>query len=76
MEALPWVILTLYIVGYFGFTVTITRFLASSLRYGNEDPDVFDKIASTLLGMILAVFWPLVIPGEWFYKRAFGKKHK
>jgi hypothetical protein len=66
-----WVVLTVYIVGYLGLTVTIARFLASSSPF-DGDLDAMDRVLVIALAMMIAPFWPLVIPGGYFYKKVFG----
>lgn len=36
--------------------------------------DSGDKVMAVALGMWLALFWPLFIPGAWIYSKAFPKK--
>lgn len=72
MAVFGWVLPATYLVGWIGFSVTITRFLSADEFSGAED--VQGRALLAALGMILAVFWPLVIPGGWVYKKAFGVK--
>lgn len=68
-----WILLALYVIGWAGFSVTITRFVYADL-VGDGDGDIPDRVGAATVGMLLAVFWPLVIPGRWVYKRAFGSR--
>lgn len=65
-----WVILAIYLVGWAGFSVTIARVMEDV----HPSSDVFDKSVSVFLGMLIALLWPLVIPGGWVYKRVFSKR--
>lgn len=65
-----WVILAIYVIGWAGFSVTIARMLEDVL----PSSDAFERATSVFLGMLLALIWPLVIPGGWVYKRVFARK--
>lgn len=68
-----WIILAAYVVGYLGFTVVIARFIVNDMDV-TADSEAIDKLMPVVLGMLLAVFWPLVIPGGYFYKKVWGGK--
>ena len=65
-----WVILAVYLVGWAGFSVTIARVMDKDL----PSTEVVDRVLTVMLAMIVALFWPLVIPGGWVYKRVFARK--
>lgn len=67
-----WIVLAVWVVGWLGFTVTIARFIASDevMRPDGE----LERALLIALAMVVALFWPLVIPGGWFYKKVWGGK--
>lgn len=65
-----WILLAAYLVGWLGFSVTIARFFAKE----EQDSEVMDKVLAIFTGMSVATFWPLVIPGGYFYKKVWGGK--
>lgn len=71
MSALGWIILGIYVISWTGFSVTIARLLARGL---GDDLDAVERSLVVRLGMMAGLFWPLVIPGGWVYKRAFSKE--
>lgn len=69
-----WIILAAYAIGWVGFSVTITRFFQKDdFMHATK---AVDKAILITLGMLLAFFWPLVIPGGWVYKKVFATKDK
>lgn len=65
-----WIILAVYVIGWAGFSVTIARFLKSDFPSDSAG----DRALVVTLGMLAAMFWPLVIPGGWVYKKVFAAK--
>lgn len=67
-----WIILAAYVIGWAGFSVIIARFIVNDKFMAPDD--TWDAVLIIALSMITAIFWPLVIPGGWVYKKVFGKK--
>lgn len=74
MEWLGWCILIAYILGYAGFAPLLTRAIYTTIHYGFDEDVKVDKIVSSIIGMIFALFWPLVIPVGYIYRKAFKTK--
>jgi len=66
-----WILLAAYLVGWLGFSVTIARFFAKEEGI-DRDSEVMDKVLAIFTGMSVATFWPLVIPGGYFYQKVCG----
>ena len=68
-----WLILAGYVVGWVVFVPVCARFVLDS-DVTHRAPDKFERVTAVWLGMLLALFWPLFIPGLWFYRRVFAPK--
>ena len=68
-----WLIMSIvYVAGWVLFAPILARLLWVEMR---EDEDAkFDMIMAACLGLIVAFFWPLVVPVGYVYRRAFPKK--
>lgn len=64
-----WVILAIYFIGWIAFVPVIAKFLFQGVTGG--DGDGTDRVFSVVLGMVIGIFWPIAIPGTWFYRRIF-----
>lgn len=69
-----WVLLGIYVIGWAGFSVTIARFLNADTFASAEN--ALDAAMLVGAAMMIAIFWPLVTPGGWVYKKVFGQKEQ
>ncbi len=60
-----WMILAVYVVGWFVSVPLIARFVIDD----GLPTDPLDYAIATAGGMLLALFWPLLIPGAYFYRQ-------
>lgn len=67
-----WIILAIWAIGWLGFSVTISRVLVEDTP-PLPDEGVSGRAVPILIGMVVAVAWPLVIPGGWVYRKVWGK---
>lgn len=64
-----WILLGAYVLGYLVFAPIMARALAAFMMVG--DGERGDLIMASILAVFVALFWPLVIPVGWVFRRAF-----
>jgi hypothetical protein len=63
-DAVGWLILGVYITGWL---LTARRLCIELVDNAYSNPDSGDKIMGTMMSMITAVGWPLIVPGYLIY---------
>lgn len=69
-ELVLWIILIAWAVGWVTCTPLLARLMVRDLEPGTLDG--LDRFTVIWIGMLVAVAWPLMIPGAWFYRQVFG----
>lgn len=67
MNIIGWIILGTYLLGYLPWAVVIARACEAS----NPATDTEERIMNAVMGFVFGMFWPLVIPVGWIYRKVY-----